>query len=30
VNFITTVGDVRVLPGALDAMAKRYREALSG
>ncbi len=29
VNFITTVGDMRVLPGALDAMAKRYREALS-
>jgi len=29
VNFITTVGDVRVLPGALDAMAQRYREALS-
>ena len=30
VNFITTVGDVRVLPGALDAMSQRYREALSG
>lgn len=29
VNFITTVGDIRVLPGALGAMAKRYREALS-
>lgn len=27
VNFMTTVGDVRVLPGALDAMARRYREA---
>lgn len=27
VNFMTTVGDVRVLPGALEAMARRYREA---
>lgn len=26
VNFMTTVGDVRVLPGALDAMAQRYRD----
>lgn len=25
VNFITTVGDVRVIPGSLDAMAQRYR-----
>jgi ATP adenylyltransferase len=25
VNFITTVGDIRVIPGSLDAMAKRYR-----
>lgn len=27
VNFITTVGDVRVIPGSLDAMAQRYRRA---
>lgn len=27
VNFITTVGDIRVIPGSLDAMAKRYRMA---
>lgn len=27
VNFMTTVGDVRVLPGALGAMARRYRQA---
>ncbi len=26
VNFITTVGQIRVIPGALDAMAARYRE----
>ena len=26
VNFMATVGQVRVIPGSLDAMAKRYRE----
>ncbi len=25
-NFLTTVGQIRVLPAALDAMAQRYRE----
>ena len=25
-NFLTTVGQIRVLPAALDAMAARYRE----
>ncbi|RNC82726.1 MAG: HIT domain-containing protein [Phycisphaera sp.] len=27
VNFITTVGDIRVIPGSLDAMAERYRRS---
>lgn len=27
VNFMTTIADVRVLPGALDALARRYRQA---
>jgi ATP adenylyltransferase len=26
VNFMTAVGNVRVIPGSLDAMAQRYRE----
>jgi ATP adenylyltransferase len=26
VNFMATVGNVRVIPGSLEAMAKRYRE----
>jgi ATP adenylyltransferase len=26
VNFMATVGSVRVIPGSLEAMAKRYRE----
>ncbi|MFI4872313.1 MAG: HIT family protein [Phycisphaerales bacterium JB061] len=29
VNFSTTVGDIRVIPGSLDAMAKRYRGSAS-
>ncbi len=29
VNFITTVGQVRVIPSSLEAMAARYRRALS-
>lgn len=28
-NFMTVVGQIRVIPGALDAMAARYREALA-
>jgi ATP adenylyltransferase len=28
VNFITTVGRIRVIPSSLDAMARRYRAAL--
>ncbi|MEM7622344.1 MAG: HIT domain-containing protein [Planctomycetota bacterium] len=28
VNFITTIGQIRVVPGALDAMADRFRAAL--
>lgn len=27
VNFITTVGDIRVIPGSLDAMVERYRKS---
>jgi len=27
VNFVTTVGDIRVIPGSLEAMAGRYRKA---
>jgi ATP adenylyltransferase len=30
VNFITVVGQVRVIPGALDDMYKRYREVWEG
>lgn len=29
VNFITTVGEVRVIPSALDAMAQRFRDTLT-
>lgn len=29
-NFMTIVGEVRVIPGALEEMAKVYREAASG
>ena len=29
VNFITTVGQVRVIPSSLEAMARRYRSALA-
>lgn len=29
VNFITTVGEIRVIPGSLDRMAARYRAAAS-
>ncbi|PHQ79035.1 MAG: HIT family hydrolase [Phycisphaera sp.] len=29
VNFVTTVGDIRVIPGSLEAMAGRYRNAAS-
>lgn len=29
VNFITTVGQVRVIPSSLEAMARRYRHALA-
>ena len=29
VNFITTVGQVRVIPSSLEAMAQRYRHAIS-
>ena len=28
VNFITTVGQVRVIPSSLEAMASRYRRAI--
>lgn len=28
VNFISTIGQVRVIPGSLDAMAERYRRVL--
>jgi hypothetical protein len=27
VNFISVVGQIRVIPGALDDMAARYRKA---
>ncbi|HED54200.1 MAG TPA: HIT domain-containing protein [Phycisphaerales bacterium] len=30
VNFITTVGTIRVIPGSLEAMAERYRVAAAG
>lgn len=29
VNFITTVGRIRVIPSSLEAMARRYRDALA-
>ena len=30
VNFMATVGNIRVIPGSLDAMARRYRDVLTG